>query len=329
MPLITIIIPVYNVEKYLSDCLDSVINQTYKNLEIILVDDGSTDDSGKICDDYAIQDKRIIVVHKKNEGVSRARNYGLDIASGKGVCFIDSDDTIDLDYIHCFIDMWEKNDSDLFIANVRDIFEGYFKERPNLQDDLTGVFRDDYSILIDCVLRGPGAKMYKKYIIDKFHTRFPDDMSISEDQVWNFRYYSHIDTYSYCGEVFYNYFHRGIETLSNKITIGSWRDDLQKLEVEKEFLLRNNIKHYKEILTWHALEILRKYALIDDRRNSYSDFRNRWNMISEYVDSSISTKSKKNRVLLWLIKKKILLIVYVYYILKIIISGNGVRLISK
>ena len=81
--LISIIVPVYNVEKYLRKCIDSIVNQTYKNLEIILVDDGSTDDSGKICDEFAEKDGRIKVIHKENGGLSSARNSGLEIAAGK------------------------------------------------------------------------------------------------------------------------------------------------------------------------------------------------------------------------------------------------------
>ena len=93
--LISIIIPVYNVEKYLRKCLDSIINQTYKKLEIILIDDGSTDNSGKICEEYAKKDDRIIVIHKENAGVSSARNRGIELANGKYIGFIDSDDWIE------------------------------------------------------------------------------------------------------------------------------------------------------------------------------------------------------------------------------------------
>ena len=93
--MISIIVPVYNVDKYIERCIQSIINQTYKNLEIILIDDGSTDKSGAICDKYSKIDNRINVIHKKNGGLSEARNVGLDIARGDYIGFVDSDD-----YIH-------------------------------------------------------------------------------------------------------------------------------------------------------------------------------------------------------------------------------------
>ena len=94
--LISVIVPIYNVEKYLDKCVDSIINQTYKNLEIILVDDGSPDNCPQMCDDYAKKDSRIRVVHKENGGLSDARNAGMKVATGEYVSFIDSDDYISL-----------------------------------------------------------------------------------------------------------------------------------------------------------------------------------------------------------------------------------------
>ena len=88
MPQISVIVPIYNVESYLNNCITSIINQTFKDLEIILIDDGSTDNSSKICDNYANNDTRIIVIHKKNEGLSKARNTGIKIAKGKYISFI-------------------------------------------------------------------------------------------------------------------------------------------------------------------------------------------------------------------------------------------------
>ena len=92
---ISVIIPVYNVDEFLSECLESVINQTYNNIEIILIDDGSTDESGKICDKYGAKDKRIKVIHQENMGVSSTRNRGIDLSSGEYLTFVDSDDILD------------------------------------------------------------------------------------------------------------------------------------------------------------------------------------------------------------------------------------------
>ena len=97
LPLISIIVPIYNIAEYASECIQSLINQTYKNIEIILVDDGSTDHSPVICDEFAEQDERIKVIHKRNGGLSDARNAGLDVATGEYIGFVDGDDWVDED----------------------------------------------------------------------------------------------------------------------------------------------------------------------------------------------------------------------------------------
>jgi glycosyltransferase involved in cell wall biosynthesis len=111
--LISVIIPVYNVEKYLRECLDSVLAQTYANLEIILVDDGSSDGCGAICDDYAKKDNRIRVIHKQNAGVSAARNDGIDAAKGEYVCFIDSDDWVESNYVDVLYRLLAESNADI------------------------------------------------------------------------------------------------------------------------------------------------------------------------------------------------------------------------
>lgn len=115
--LISVIVPIYNVEKYLTRCIDSIINQTYTNLEIILVDDGSPDNCGKICDQYAEKDSRIKVIHKKNGGLSDARNAGIDIATGQYIAFVDSDDFIDTNMYEILYENIKKTNSDIAIAN--------------------------------------------------------------------------------------------------------------------------------------------------------------------------------------------------------------------
>lgn len=111
--LISIIVPIYKVEKYLSKCIESIINQTYKNIEIILVDDGSPDNCGIICDEYSKKDNRIKVIHKKNQGLSAARNSGLEIAKGKYISFVDSDDWIEKDMYEILINLAKKNNADI------------------------------------------------------------------------------------------------------------------------------------------------------------------------------------------------------------------------
>ena len=138
MELISIIVPVYNVEQYLDDCLVSILNQTYKNLEIILIDDGSTDNSGKICDEYAKKDSRIIVFHKENGGVSSARNAGLRIAKGIYIGFVDPDDWIAEDMYEVLYLNAKKYDADVSVCKSKIVINR------NLKSNAPIVFVDTY-----------------------------------------------------------------------------------------------------------------------------------------------------------------------------------------
>lgn len=111
------IVPIYNVEKYLPQCIESILNQTHSNFELILVDDGSPDNCGKICDEYEKKDNRIAVIHKKNGGVSAARNAGLDAATGEYICFSDSDDWLEKDYIEYLLNLSIENDAEYVLTD--------------------------------------------------------------------------------------------------------------------------------------------------------------------------------------------------------------------
>jgi len=115
--LISIIVPIYNVEIYLEKCLNSIINQTYKNIEILLINDGSSDNSLRICKKYQKKDKRIVLINKKNGGLSSARNAGIDKASGNYLLFIDSDDYIEIDMIEKLYNNIKSNNADISICN--------------------------------------------------------------------------------------------------------------------------------------------------------------------------------------------------------------------
>ena len=121
--LISVIVPVYNVEKYISRCIESIMKQTYKNIEIILIDDGSTDNSGKICDEYSLKDDRINVIHKKNGGLSDARNTGLDIAKGKYISLIDSDDFVSKFFIETLYNTCKNENCEIAICEYERVYE--------------------------------------------------------------------------------------------------------------------------------------------------------------------------------------------------------------
>ncbi|MCR5769647.1 MAG: glycosyltransferase [Butyrivibrio sp.] len=130
-PLITVIVPIYHVEKYLHRCIDSIIDQTYRNLEIILVDDGSDDGCPEICDEYAGKDNRIVVIHKENGGLSDARNKGIEIAKGEYLAFVDSDDYIHKDMYQIMMDSLFSSESDICMCSYKYVYDGKAKEKDN------------------------------------------------------------------------------------------------------------------------------------------------------------------------------------------------------
>ena len=120
--LISIIVPIYRVEKYLNRCIDSILSQSYRNLEIILVDDGSPDNCSIICEEYAKKDKRIKVIHKKNGGLSEARNYGIEASTGDYIMFVDSDDYISKDMCKTLLINALENNADIVVCNFKEVY---------------------------------------------------------------------------------------------------------------------------------------------------------------------------------------------------------------
>jgi len=182
-PRVSIIIPVYNVEKYIKKCLDSVISQTLKDIEIILIDDGSTDSSGEICDEYAGKDDRIIVIHDTNHGVFHARNKGLDIARGEYIGFVDSDDYAESDMFEYLYNLAIENKADAVQCGVTECYKSHMIAQKNQdyfkitdgKDYLRHILDGRYSSLsIFC-------KILKNKVIEK--VRFKD-YRIGEDAVF-------------------------------------------------------------------------------------------------------------------------------------------------
>lgn len=177
---ISIVVPIYKVEEYINRCIDSILNQTHKNIEIILVDDGSPDNSGKICDEYAKKDKRIKVIHKKNEGVSIARNTGIENSSGEYIAFVDPDDYIGENYILDLYEMCIKNKSEISICGIKSEVdnviienENIIKKRMNSEEALKELLNEEYYYGNVC------TKMFKQNIAKGI--KFNSMLQIGED----------------------------------------------------------------------------------------------------------------------------------------------------
>jgi len=167
--LISVIIPVYKVEKYVEKCIQSVINQTYENLQIILVDDGSPDNCGKICDEYAKKDHRIEVIHKSNGGLSDARNKGLEIAKGEYIGFVDSDDYIEADMYEVLYNLLKQYNADVSICNFYTVSQGKISIK-NAENGIKEYNRIEIlkEILLDKNIQSYAwNKLYKKELFDE------------------------------------------------------------------------------------------------------------------------------------------------------------------
>lgn len=206
-PLVSIIVPVYNVEKYLAECLDSIINQTYSNLEIILVDDGSPDKCGEICDKYAVSDSRIKVIHKKNGGVSSARNVGIEISTGEWIYFMDSDDTIEKDLISEVLITVLTDGTDMCFFDYDNIYDKKIINQTTLNSN-ESVFRNINNIKTLTVYFSKLGYIWNfivksKLIKNKFN--FDETLFFCEDEIFKFRLYNNISSFSYLHKVFYHY----------------------------------------------------------------------------------------------------------------------------
>lgn len=264
--LISVIVPIYNVEKYLNECIESVINQTYRNLEIILVDDGSPDKSGNICEEYKSKDSRIKVLHKQNGGLSDARNHGLNIASGKFITFIDSDDFVDERYIEELYIALKNGNADMSICNyVR--FSNKEEIIKNINNSVLNVFdsRECFLKYFDENYQSSivvaWGKLYKKEYWNDI--KFPVG-KLHEDEFTTYKliykskkivyidkklYFYRNNSASITGELFNIKHLDAIEAFENYITFFNNKKDKEledKISLYYYYFLRNNIKLIKQ-----------------------------------------------------------------------------------
>lgn len=264
--LISVIIPVYNVENYLDRCITSVIDQTYKNLEILLVNDGSTDKSGEICDNYAQQDKRIKVIHKKNGGLSSARNAGLDIAKGDFIGFLDSDDFIALEYYEILFKILAESNSDLSFCSFQRFYNYDELKKIDLNNytiDIflnTKIFDDFYnkSNFVENVI--VWNKLYKKEIWNSLRFpigRFHEDEFICHEIFFLSQKIAKVDL------KMYYYLQREGSIMSNNNYLEKFIDILDSNNLRLQFSKRNNLpKLYNDTLKLRYRRLNNIYQLI-------------------------------------------------------------------
>ena len=201
--LVSIIIPVYNAENYIRDCLNSVIKQTYRNIEIILIDDGTLDNSGIICEEYAMKDERIRVIHKKNEGVSTARNVGIGLAKGRYILFVDADDFVTDEYVRMLCE--KMKDTDIVLCGYEKIG---LKEEKIVLNKFGLLSRDElfFYILCNNVVHGSCCnKIFRADIIKKNRLCFDKDIAVGEDMLFLVSYLKNCNSYYYIDEALYCY----------------------------------------------------------------------------------------------------------------------------
>lgn len=298
--LISVIVPVYNVEKYLPQCINSILNQTITNLEIILVDDGSLDNSGKICDEFAKKDNRIIVIHKENNGLSSARNAGLEIAKGNYIGFVDSDDWLDENMYETLLKLIKDNDSDISCckffktANSEEkipVVDSEIIQSFNNIEGLNNFYTDLYTQTVVA-----WNKLYKRKLFD--NVIYPTG-KIHEDEGTTYKLFYKTNKITYTNKPMYYY-----RTTPNSITTRKFnkkRLDIIDVYDEKIKFIKNinNSAIYSKTLKWYLFTLVNCYfecsENMEDNEKYLTSIKEKISKI--YKDYS-STKEKQ---LHWLI----------------------------
>lgn len=269
-PLISVVIPVYKVENYLRECLDSVISQTYKNLDIILVDDGSPDNCPAICDEYAQKDSRVRVIHKANGGPSSARNKGIKSAAGEYISFVDSDDYISPAYIEQMYSTLVKSVADVSCCK-------WSVHKENLRDSAVSeyeLFSPTEAITeaakIGKIGREPYCKLFRTSLHDGIY--YPDDIRIGEDYLVTVKIFSVAKSIALSDNILY--FHRLQENSLTHQFASKYMDFYKVYDIITDFVSQrfpeewpSMSKHFRDDCIQVTMKILRDFCLSADRNS--------------------------------------------------------------
>lgn len=292
---LSIIIPVYNVEKYIKRCVESIYAQNYKDIEVILIDDGSSDNSGKICDELASVDDRLKVVHKKNGGCSAARNLGISMATGKYICFVDSDDEWFPDMLNTLL---EKNDSDYdmiiygaktvtvkgeILGYERSRKEKYYKGRSEVKEFLQDLSPDDKSWGLNYIWN----RLYKTDVIKENNILFNTKLNLGEDFVFNCEIMKYISSVYVSDELLYCYY----KYFQNQLTMRFRENELERRDIM--FEVHKNLYRYYEIYDQYKKNcyieegVLTHYSIM---KTTYADCKLGLRDTVKYIDGFLKSE---------------------------------------
>lgn len=277
---VSIVVPVYKVEKYLEKCINSIINQTLKEIEIILVDDGSPDKCGEICDYYSKLDNRVRVIHKINNGLAEARNSGMDIATGEYICFVDSDDWVEPYYVERMYNKVKKHDSDICMCGFYiDYQDENYTQIVNCKKDYDINGRDNYGLEFIEIINGIGFvlawnKLYRLDLLKKNNIKFSKDVLITEDLVFNCKVLKKIDRLSVVGEPLYHYI-RYDGTILSKYQSSYYEKQITKLRYQ---VVRDMLNSFGSIPLKEINRISEGFYLVGIHDSIYNLFRKDCNL---------------------------------------------------
>lgn len=315
--LVSIIVPIYNVEKYFTKCLESLINQTYQNIEIILVDDGSTDNSKAICDNYAQKDKRIIVIHKMNEGVAQARIDGFNRSSGELVTFIDSDDYVDLSYIEKLVTPFDQYEIDLSICDYYIVSKGSVSHiNRTVQGLLVGEQIDKMiatQYLYDNNNKCAGLPLYlwtkmikREFVLDALE--YAKGMWMCEDQVVSFHILKRIKSmYVFLEPLYYYVKHDGQATSIYKPSL--WTNQFECWERYKKLDTYNLLAHQLPVRMWWTVK--RNFRKMRNYKISYQEFKRDMVIVEDFpiwrelLSNSKLPQGKREKLSFFFLKHKL------------------------
>jgi len=329
--LVSVIIPIYNCEQYLEKTLNSIINQTYKNLEIMLVNDGSKDKSGDICDDFSTRDKRIKVYHKENTGVSDTRNFALKNATGKYIYFMDSDDYVEPDMLSKFIDIYKKYDVQLVNAGFFSEIHSYKKDKlVKSIDEITieecylktkEEIKENLVMLWDThMLYNIWNKLYLNDIIQKNKIIFPE-YNWGEDIEFNRRYLFYVNSIYHTKNCYYHYIRERQGAVTAKYKADLYDIRIRENKEFKEYFEQNGISKNEYIEFTSRRHIERTLGCIEQLFNDKCNLslKEKYKETKKIINDSITKEclkemkptSKKIKILLisYKIKSSILAMV--------------------